>query len=328
MRWRDGAELAQQTVQAALVCGLPEAELEAARAGQASLPDVVWRQLGRVLRWLLVVDNADEPHEIGSARRGSRWPTIAAGSGAGGAASPDPRDQGCRPHGRVLRSRRVAPGSCRAVDHGCARGQPARARWLACGRAPRPTCRCCSTTRTRAPPHTTLNTLAQVLQKAGTFGAAGLLHERLLDVETRMLGPEHPDTLTSRNNLGKCLVRNGRAGRGNKPAPPDPGGPHPYPGPACALDGTGEHAEAVGLLRQTLNDRTRVLGPEHPHTLASRDSLGLALDGMGEHAQAVRIQRQTLEDRVRILGDEHTHTLSTHNALETALGAVRQIMRL
>lgn len=80
VRWRDGAELAQQTVQAALVCGLPEAELEAARAGQASLPDVVWRQLGRVLRWLLVVDNADEPHEIGSARRGSRWPTIAAGS--------------------------------------------------------------------------------------------------------------------------------------------------------------------------------------------------------------------------------------------------------
>ncbi|WP_247706357.1 AAA family ATPase [Streptomyces liliiviolaceus] len=67
VRWRDSAELAQQMVQAALACGLPEAELESAQAGQASLPDVVWRQLGRARRWLLVVDNADEPQEIGPA---------------------------------------------------------------------------------------------------------------------------------------------------------------------------------------------------------------------------------------------------------------------
>ncbi|WP_229907469.1 hypothetical protein [Streptomyces vinaceus] len=337
VRWRDGAELAQQMVQVAPACGLPEAELEAARAGQASLPDVVWRQLGRVRKWLLVVDNADEPQEIGpagvpvadyrggirpdgrgllvvtsrdgseqtwgpcarllplgplparpagqvlldaapaagtaeqarelAARLGglplalhaagtclagptSRYRTFAAyrdalemepgflwgaahpsasppqvaravmrhtwevsldqlagegnalahpvlrllallaqapvplslitpdllsvvtghdvtavaleaafaglhrygllglphspgstgpasgsGEGAQVAASPDPRDQRCRPHGRDLRSRRVAPNPCGAADHGRARGRAARARWLARGRA-------------------------------------------------------------------------------------------------------------------------------------------------------------------------------------------------
>ncbi|MGA5207865.1 tetratricopeptide repeat protein [Streptomyces variegatus] len=43
------------------------------------------------------------------------------------------------------------------------------------------------------------------------------------------------------------------------------------------LSRMGEHAEAVRLLRQTLDDRTRVLGPEHPHTLASRHDLDEAL---------------------------------------------------
>ncbi|MEU9944052.1 tetratricopeptide repeat protein [Streptomyces lavendulae] len=76
-------------------------------------------------------------------------------------------------------------------------------------------------------------------------------------------------------------------------------------------------------VRHTLNDRTRVLGPEHPHTLASRDSLGLVPDGMGEHAQAVRMHRSTLDDRTRIPSSaEHPHTLSTRNALENGHRAV------
>lgn len=65
----------------------------------------------------------------------------------------------------------------------------------------------------------------------------------------------------------------------------------------------------------------------HPHTLASRDSLGLALDGMGEHVEAVRLHRQTLDDRIRVLGPEHPHTVRTRDELETASAAWRAAQR-
>ncbi|MEH0516754.1 FxSxx-COOH system tetratricopeptide repeat protein [Streptomyces sp. B21-079] len=537
VRWRDGAELAQQMVQAALACGLPEAELEAARAGQASLPDVVWRQLGRVRRWLLVVDNADEPHEIGPAgepvadyrgwirphgrgllvvtsRDGSeqtwgpcaqllpleplpvrpagqvlldaapvagtaeqarelagrlgglplalhaagtylagptsRYRTFAAYRQALehelrfllGAAHPNAShpqvaravvrhtwevslDQLAgegnalaRPLLRLLALLAQAPvplslitpdllsvvtghdvtavaleaafaglhrygllglphspastgpasGSsegAQVVLHPLIReinavaltaetselavwhralaerlatavheaDQRGRAGWPAAVLlAPHlPLLLDYADPRTATHHRTTLNALAQVLRKAGAFGAARLLHERVLDVETRMLGPEHPDTLTSRNNLGNALfgmgepaeairlLRQTLEGRTRMLGPEHPDTLTSRNDLACALDGTGEHAEAVGLLRQTLNDRTRVLGPEHPHTLASRDSLGLALDGMGEHALGVRLHRQTLEDRIRVLGPEHHLTLLSRHNLASAL---------
>jgi hypothetical protein len=86
----------------------------------------------------------------------------------------------------------------------------------------------------------------------------------------------------------------------------------------------GEHAQAVRMHRQTLEDRTRILSPEHPDTLASRHNLALALTSAGEQAEAIDLLRRTLDDRVRILGDEHTHTLSTRNALETALAMSTQ----
>ncbi|MFE4634868.1 tetratricopeptide repeat protein [Streptomyces sp. NPDC056773] len=560
VRWRDGAELAQQMVQAALACGLPEAELEAARAGRASLPDVVWWQLGRVRRWLLIVDNADEPHEIGPAgepvadyrgwirphgrgllvvtsRDGSEqtWgprarllpleplPVLPAGQvlldaapaagtaeearelaarlgglplalhAAGtylagptsryrafaayrraleqelplllGAAHPNASDpqvaravvrhtwevsldqlagEGnalARPLLRLLAllaqapvplslitpdllsavtghdgtghdgtghevtghgvtghgvtavaleaafaglhryglldlphspgSTGPAPGSteeAQVVLHPLIReinavaltaetsdlavwhralaerlttavheaDQRGRAGWPAAVLlAPHlpllldhPDS---ADPRTATYHRTTLNTLAQVLEKAGAFGAARLLHERVLDVDTRRLGPEHPDSLTSRNYLANALFGMGEPAeairllrqtledRAHVLGPEHPDTLTSRNDLACALDGTGEHAEAVGLLRQTLDDRTRVLGPEHPHTLASRDSLGLALDGLGEHAQAVHMHRRTLEDRIRVLGPEHHLTLLSRHNLATAL---------
>ena len=61
-----------------------------------------------------------------------------------------------------------------------------------------------------------------------------------------MLGPDHPDTLASRNNLATAYQEAGRA------------------------------AEAIPLHEQTLADRERVLGPDHPDTLASRNNLAIA----------------------------------------------------
>ncbi|MGW2553107.1 tetratricopeptide repeat protein, partial [Streptomyces sp. NPDC001635] len=70
-------------------------------------------------------------------------------------------------------------------------------------------------------------------------------------------------------------------------------------------------------------DRTRILGPDHPDTLTTRNNLAHGLLGMGEYAQAVDLHRQTLEDLTRILGPDHPHTLTSRNNLELALVASR-----
>ena len=70
-----------------------------------------------------------------------------------------------------------------------------------------------------------------------------------LDEETqtlyeRVLGPEHPHTLTSRSNL------------------------------AIGYRDLGRYEEAVRLCKETLSIRERVLAPEHPDTLTSRKQPG------------------------------------------------------
>jgi tetratricopeptide repeat protein len=67
-----------------------------------------------------------------------------------------------------------------------------------------------------------------------------VLGERLVVDRDRAFGPDHPDTLTSRNDL------------------------------AVAYKAAGRADEAIALHERTLADRERVLGKTHPPTLASR----------------------------------------------------------
>ena len=50
-----------------------------------------------------------------------------------------------------------------------------------------------------------LNTLAALLQEQGALAAARPLYERALAIREKVLGPEHPDTATSLNNLAALL---------------------------------------------------------------------------------------------------------------------------
>ncbi len=89
----------------------------------------------------------------------------------------------------------------------------------------------------------------------------------------RMLGPEHPDTLASRNNR------------------------------AIACQEVGWAAEAIALFEQTLAGR--VLGPGHPDTLASRNNLGHAYQEAGRVPEAIALFEQALAAGTRVLGPGH-----------------------
>ena len=141
--------------------------------------------------------------------------------------------------------------------------------------------------------------LGRLLDRAGGFlhgsGAArdgAELLRRALDSCERALGPEHPDTLRSRNNLAACL------------------------------DAMGDLAGAKPLYRRTLEAYERILGPEHPYTLGSRNNLAGCLLEMGDLAAAEPLYRRTLEARERVLGPEHPDTLGSRNNLAVCLKAM------
>jgi tetratricopeptide (TPR) repeat protein len=104
----------------------------------------------------------------------------------------------------------------------------------------------------------------------------------------RLLGPDHPDTLASWNNL------------------------------AIACQEAGRKAEAVRLHEWALAGRVRALGPEHADTLASRNNLAIACQEVGRKAEAVRLHERALAGRERVLGPDHPDTLASRNNLATA----------
>jgi tetratricopeptide (TPR) repeat protein len=112
--------------------------------------------------------------------------------------------------------------------------------------------------------------------------------EPLLADQERVLGPDHPGTLTARNDLAEAYQDAGRA------------------------------AEAIPLYERTLADRERVLGPDHPGTLQSRNNLATAYQDAGRAAEAIELHERTLADYERILGPDHPDTLNSRNNLADA----------
>ena len=127
----------------------------------------------------------------------------------------------------------------------------------------------------------------------GLVRLAAAYFENLVDQACRRLGPDHPDTLTSRNNL------------------------------AYAYRAAGDLGRAIPLFEQTLTDRERVLGPDHPDTLTSRNNLAYAYQAAGDLGRAIPLFEQTLTDTERVLGPDHPQTLTSRNNLAAAYRSSR-----
>jgi Tetratricopeptide repeat len=146
----------------------------------------------------------------------------------------------------------------------------------------------------------------------------------------RVLGPDHPDTLTARNSLAAAYQAAGRA------AEAIPlyekilaacerllGGDHPRTldsrsSLAAAYEQAGRLAEAIPLLERTVTGRERVLGPSHPDLLTSRNNLAVAYRNAGRVAQAIPLFEQIVADQERVLGPNHLSTLATRHNLANA----------
>jgi tetratricopeptide (TPR) repeat protein len=89
----------------------------------------------------------------------------------------------------------------------------------------------------------------------------------------------------------------------------------------------GDIGQGIPLYEQTLADRMRLLGQDHPDTLTSRNNLALAYQWVGDRARAIPLYEQTLADSIRVLGEDHPSSLTTRNNLATAYRSVGNLAR-
>ena len=109
----------------------------------------------------------------------------------------------------------------------------------------------------------------------------------------RVLGADHPETLTLSHNL------------------------------AFAYESAGQLGKAISLAKQTLAAHERVLGADHPDTLTSRSNLAYAYESAGELGKAIPLFEQTLADTERVLGADNPHTLAVSHTLAGVYKSVR-----
>ena len=84
------------------------------------------------------------------------------------------------------------------------------------------------------------------------------------------------------------------------------------------LDNQGSLTRAASHLHRAHDGYHRVLGADHPDTLASRNNLAYAYESAGDLGRAVPLYEQTLTDRLRVLGADHPDTLASRNNLAYA----------
>ena len=140
-------------------------------------------------------------------------------------------------------------------------------------------------------------TLRLLYAHIGDLAKVEPLFQQALQIFKKVLGPEHPATVTSLNNLAELY------------------------------DHMGDYAKAEPLLQQVLQIRQKVLGPEHPDTALSLNNLALLYYEMGDYAKAEPLLQQVLEIRQKVLGPEHPSTAASLENLALVKIDVGQIVQ-
>jgi serine/threonine protein kinase len=122
-------------------------------------------------------------------------------------------------------------------------------------------------------------TIGRTYRELSDFPAAQPHLERALELRRRVLGEEHPDTLTSMNNLVELYGYQGQL------------------------------AKSEALCTKILELRRRVLGDEHPDTIDSMYNLAWLYVEQSQFVKAEPLAVKVLEFSSRVLGEENTNTL-------------------
>jgi tetratricopeptide (TPR) repeat protein len=136
--------------------------------------------------------------------------------------------------------------------------------------------------------------LASYLGDRGEVAAAEHRHSQTFSLREKILGSEHPKTLTPLHHLGLMLTRRG------------------------------DYRQSAERLRQLYSVQLRTGGPTDPATLGTQLRLAFAVFELGELREAERLARNVWHFRRDNLGEDHNDTLQAR----FVLGAVLQESKL
>jgi non-specific serine/threonine protein kinase/serine/threonine-protein kinase len=137
--------------------------------------------------------------------------------------------------------------------------------------------------------------MGTVYQKLGLYTQAESLLSQSIDIRSRILGPEHPDTLKAREPMSSLFLERGR------------------------------YREAEKFDRELIESERRVLGPDHRETLATLSNLFWTMDLLGRSQEGERLGRTTLEVQQRVLGREDPDTLLSMRRLGSILESMDRL---
>ncbi|ROP40233.1 NB-ARC domain-containing protein [Saccharothrix texasensis] len=138
----------------------------------------------------------------------------------------------------------------------------------------------------------------------------------------RILGADHPDTLTAQANLANSYWQAGRtndaivieekvvADSMRLLGPEHPSTLTAQANLASSYWQAGRTNDATDLLEKVVADSMRLFGPEHPDTLTAQGNLASSYWQAGRTNDATDLLEKVVADRLRLLGPEHPDTLT------------------
>jgi len=184
-----------------------------------------------------------------------------------------------------------------------------------------------------------MHAMGIVYWNLGLDGQAQSLLQQAAELRTRVLGPEHLDTLTSSNALAVVYRRQSRFQESEKlnratltilqrtvgPDHLETIKSRVYLARLLIEAGrSAKAAEAADLLRDAVERSRRTLGADHELSLQSTMYLAMADNDLGRLSEAEPLFRSVVEGRRRVLGEEHPDTLSAETDLALNLEGQKQ----
>lgn len=163
------------------------------------------------------------------------------------------------------------------------------------------------------------------LVEAGNHDAANAILRQLLTKQTRLIGADHADSLTTRRHLAAAMEENdprtaAAYGKLFDDCVRIMGPEHPYTLVArCeVVKRNADHdypEHTLARFEELLGDCRRILGPDDPVTLGVQESLAGWHGDAGHFDAANEVYHQVLAAQTRIFGPDHPTTLGTRNNL-------------
>ncbi|HIJ82571.1 MAG: hypothetical protein HW380_2080 [Magnetococcales bacterium] len=172
-----------------------------------------------------------------------------------------------------------------------------------------------------------LGARARLHEDRGQLDQAEGYYHQVLELETKLLGENHPNTLSTQSDLAGVLRRKGQLVKAEKMfldayerfrrllGPKHPSTLVAANDFSLTLEEEGLYETAEPLFRMVYNLSGEVFGPEHPSTLANLNNLAMLYESQGNFEKSEPLYQRAIAAAKKNRGDKHPDTIAFVNNL-------------